>query len=99
MFDSLIAWLGELIEGVTQWLVDLVKTFAQWVWQSVLDGLAAVIEAIPVPDFVSDAGDIFSQIPPEIAAFWQYFAVTEGLAMIVTAYGLRFLIRRIPLIG
>jgi len=99
MFDSLILWLKELVQSVTEWLVDLVKTFAKWVWQSILDGLAAIIEAVPVPSFVSDAGQMFSQIPPEVAAFWQYFAVSEGLTMVVAAYGLRFLIRRIPLIG
>lgn len=99
MVESLISWLAELVEGFTQWVVDLVKTAARWLWQSLLDAVAAVIEAIPVPDFVSDAGQFFSQIPPEVAAFWGYFAVSEGLAMILTAYGLRFLIRRIPLIG
>lgn len=99
MFDSLIGWLFKLVQNVTQWFVDLVKDAAMWLWQSVLNALASVIEAIPAPDFLSRAGNLFSSIPPEVAAFWQYFAVTEGLVFITTAYGLRFLIRRIPLIG
>jgi hypothetical protein len=31
--------------------------------------------------------------------FADKFAVAEGVAMILAAYGLRFVIRRIPLIG
>jgi len=99
MFDGLIEWFSEFFGNITEWFVDLVKTFGQWVWQAVLDALASVIEGIPVPDFVLNAGSVFSSIPPEIAAFWGFFAISEGLAMIVSAYSLRFLIRRIPFIG
>ena len=68
-------------------------------WKLLLEGLATVIEAIPVPGFMNDAQSFFGNIPPSIVYFFHYFAIAEGIAFFSAALLLRFITRRIPLIG
>lgn len=34
------------------WIRDELKAFGVWVWDGVLGGVASVLQAIPVPDFL-----------------------------------------------
>ena len=79
------------------WLRDELQLFFVWIWDSVLSGLAAVFEAIPVPDFMLNL-DSYS-IPSGVAWAVEPFQVPLGLGIIVSAYVARFVLRRIPLIG
>lgn len=81
------------------WLRDLLLWVPKKIWGLILDGLAAVINAIPVPDWLADAGGLFGALPDGVVYFVQAFELGTGLAVIVGAYVLRFLIRRIPIIG
>lgn len=40
-----------------------------------------------------------SQIPPGVWYFLDFFEVSIGLSLVITAYASRFVIRRIPFIG
>lgn len=91
--------ISDLLSDFATWLKDLLLWLPLKIWELLLDGLASVLEAIPVPDFVSTATGAFSSIPGNVLFFANYFAVGEGIAMVLSAYALRFLIRRIPLIG
>ena len=93
--EAIINWFADVFERFTNWIMEFVK----WVFQNILDALAAIIEAIPVPDFVSNASNLFSQIPGEVAYFLHFFAIPQGITMILSAYALRFVLRRIPFIG
>ncbi|MCY1279471.1 hypothetical protein D9M68_328050 [compost metagenome] len=97
--DALINWLYETVGKVLQWLLDALLWVPQKLWQMILDGFAAVIEAIPVPDFIASAGSFFGGIPASVVYFLDFFAIREGLAMMIAALLLRFILRRIPLIG
>lgn len=81
------------------WLRDLLLWVPQKLWELFLDGLAAVLEAIPVPSWISSAGGVFDAIPDGVIYFAQAFQLPAGLSIIVSAYVIRFLIRRIPIIG
>ena len=83
----------------TDWLLELVLWVPKKVLESILDALASLLEAVPVPDFMINAQGFFSAIPPEIIFVLTFFAVKEGIAMIIAAMILRFVIRRIPIIG
>jgi len=79
------------------WIQDQISSFFLWAFERLMDGLAAVIEMIPVPDFLSAAGSF--SIPGSVAWFANAFALDHGAQIIVAAYLLRFLIRRLPFIG
>lgn len=81
------------------WLRDLLLWVPQKIWELILDGLAAVIEAIPVPTWLENIGDVFDAIPDGVIYFAQALQLPAGLSMILAAYVLRFLIRRLPIVG
>jgi hypothetical protein len=91
--------MAEMINKVLGWFKEFFTWLFQTIWAQILEGLAAVIAAIPVPDFVYQAQSAFGSLSGNILFFAQKFAFGEGVAMVLAAYGIRFLIRRIPLIG
>lgn len=93
--SSLIDFLGDL----WQWLKDFLLWLPLKIWELLTDGLAAIIEAIPVPDFLVGVEDMIADIPPEVAFFAAPFMLQQGIAMLLAALLIRFLIRRLPLVG
>jgi len=88
-------WVTDALE----WLWQVLLYIPKWIVQSILEALANVINSIPVPDFVSSAPGLFLQVP---AGVWWFASVAQldvGIPMVFGAYALRFLIRRIPIIG
>lgn len=99
LFRRFLDWILQLVTDALDWVLELVEWIPKTIWKELLDAFASAIEAIPVPDFMNQAGSFFGDIPGEIVYFFQFFAVAEGVAMILSALVLRFLIRRIPIIG
>lgn len=91
--------MGELLSDFANWLKDVLLWVPRKLWAELLDGLASLLTAIPTPDFVIQAQNAFGDIPANVVFFATKFAVPEGIAMALAAYGIRFLIRRIPIIG
>ena len=89
----------EWINDALQWISDFFSTLPLLLWQQLLEGLAAIIQAIPVPSFVTQAASAFSSMPPQVVFVLDALQFDLGLPMVLAAYGLRFLIRRIPIIG
>lgn len=87
------------ITSVLEWLKDLVEYAALHVWKLLLDGFASVIEAIPVPSFFSQAGDLMGSIPATVIYWVSFLQADFGIPLVLGAYLLRWVIRRIPLIG
>lgn len=82
---------------LADWFLDQVASLGLWFFEKILDGLAAVVESIPVPSWASNIGNL--HIPSEIGWFAEAFQLNNGVAILVSAYTLRFIIRRIPVIG
>ena len=80
-----------------KWLSDEFKAFWLYIYDSFLSGLAVVVEAITVPDFLLNVQTVI--IPSSVSWFLQPFNITFGLTAIVVAYTARFVLRRIPFIG
>ncbi|WP_350446827.1 hypothetical protein ABS648_23285 [Pseudomonas solani] len=99
LWDKISTFFVELFEKVLGWLLDLALWLPKKLWGAILDGLATLIEKIPVPEFLANAGSFFDQIPTGVVFFMQYFAVAEGLSMVTVALLLRFIVRRLPVIG
>lgn len=79
------------------WLVDEVKALFVWVSEQCFNGLLAVVNAIPMPAWTQNA-NAFS-LPPEVMWGVNAFELHYGAAIVASAYGVRFLIRRLPFIG
>jgi hypothetical protein len=92
-------WLIDFLAHLAQWLHDFFLFIPRKVYALLCDGLVTVVQAIPVPSFFSDAGANLSAIPSGVAFFGSAFRIGDGLSIVLTAYLLRFLIRRIPVIG
>lgn len=97
MLQHVVLW--KWLEDVLAWLKDLLLYIPLKVWQGMLDSLAGLLEAIPVPSFMSNLGSLFASIDPGIAFFVNGLHLATGATMILSAYVIRFLIRRIPVVG
>lgn len=91
---ELIDFLGEIL----QWFLDACLWVFHTLYELVLVGLAAVVDAIPVPAWLVGA-DPFSALDPGIVWFLEALELPAGIGIILGAYAIRFLIRRIPVIG
>lgn len=95
MWDGFIEWLEKLVQAI----VDLLLWIPRFVWDLLLDSLEWVYDAIPVPEFLTQIGSSFSKVKAETLWLVDLFELNTGVAIIVSAYVTRFLIRRIPVIG
>ncbi len=79
------------------WLLLEIQYLITNAADSVLQVFAGIIAAFPVPDFLLNVGSY--SLAPSILYFTNMFEVPAGLAIMVTAYTLRFTIRRLPVVG
>ncbi|MFT0211207.1 hypothetical protein VQ643_01145 [Pseudomonas sp. F1_0610] len=94
-FGKIFDWLNEAYESI----INFFKELPEWIFSEFADGVVEFFNAIPVPDFFKDAGSAFSNISGDIAYFAEPFAIGFGVTVILAAYLLRFILRRIPFIG
>jgi hypothetical protein len=79
------------------WIQDEIKAFFVWIFEQIFQGLLAVLEAIPLPSWAQNIGSL--SLPSEVVWFAGAFELHTGASIIGSAYLIRFLVRRIPLIG
>lgn len=91
--------LIEFLQRILEWIVDLLLWVPRKIWEAALDGLATLIESIPVPTFMENLGNWVAGIDPAIAYFGGALQLGTGMTFVVLAWVIRFAIRRIPLIG
>ncbi len=110
LFDRLTEIADEVlpsIDDMFQWLQDAFNflideffmDFPKWVFQKVCEGVVEFFNALPVPGFFTTAADAFNGIPSQVVFFADAFQIGPGIAMILGAYLLRFILRRVPIIG
>ena len=88
-------WIGKVLE----WLKDFLLWLPLKLWQMLLEALSGLLAAIPVPSFFAQASAAFSSIDPGVLYFAQVMQLHLGIPMLLGAYSLRFLIRRLPVVG
>lgn len=94
-FQRLFDWLGDAYDA----FIEFFKQLPEWVFSELIDGFIEFFNSIPVPDFFITAANTFNNIPPEVVYFAQPFHIGYGITMILGAYLLRFLVRRLPIFG
>lgn len=82
---------------IGQWFADLFTSFGLWLYEKLINGIVAVIEMIPVPEFLENASSL--RIPDGLGFVAEVFHLEMGAQIIVSAFVLRFIIRRLPIVG
>ncbi|HEX3912693.1 MAG TPA: DUF2523 family protein [Steroidobacteraceae bacterium] len=93
--DFLIKYIAQILT----WLLGFVDWCFLECAKFVLAGLAAFMNAIPVPAWMSSASGAVASIPPGVAYLIGTMHIADGCTILVSAYTIRFLIRRLPIIG
>jgi len=68
-----------------------------WIWEQILAGIIFVLNGIPVPDWMASASSFV--LPDGVMWFASVLELPYGISVMTGAWVLRFVIRRIPVIG
>lgn len=92
--------------GARWWpvLITALKDFTFWLWLVlwkwplikfgiVMAMVVGIIAAIPWPAWVSSISGVFTGLPPGLLWALDFLMFSQGLAMIASAWGLRFVLR------
>lgn len=82
-----------------EFLLNLVLYPLRWIFLQVTDWLADTIQAITLPDWYSSVASFWSGVPSSVMYFAQWFSFGSGLTIIFAAFAVRFIIRRLPVVG
>jgi len=89
MFD----WVDEVLT----WILDVLLWVPRKIYELLLAGLETVIAAIPVPSWAAELS--LDWLPSSMAYFLEPFQLGLAVTSITGGYLLRFIIRRIPVVG
>ena len=92
-------WLIKFFARIVHWLHDYLLWLPLHICKLILQGIFAFMAWLPVPQFMTDAVGWVASIPPSVAYFLSSCHIGTGMTYILTAYILRFVLRRIPFIG
>jgi hypothetical protein len=98
-FQFLIDWIVYYFFEFLKWAFDAVEYAFNKFIQVFFEAAGHIIGAIPAPGFADDACSAYSSIPDTIIWILGYAQFGAGVTAIFSAYGIRFLIRRIPVVG
>jgi len=93
----MLDWLWQWLEDAWQWIYEFLMWLPLKLYQLFLEAIAVIVAAIPVPDWVGDLN--MAWVPSSMAYFLEPFNIPLAISCITGGYLLRFLIRRIPIIG
>jgi len=95
----MLDFIVNAISSLATWLKDLLESFFLYCYQLLLAGLSNLIDLVPVPDWALNLPQLFIQIPSSVIYFANMFDMGFGMSVVFSALGIRFLIRRLPVIG
>ena len=99
MLSDFAQWFWEGIQETLSWIKDLAIWLIGKTIQLLVEGAIAAVNAIPIPDFFDEAQSAFGTIPEGVWWFASALEVGSGVLLILGAYLLRFILRRIPIFG
>lgn len=92
-------WIAETVLSVLSWVIDVLLYVPQQLFSLLVDGLIFVLAAIPVPAWVQSVADAAGSLAGDVVWWLDLLQFQTGLAIWASSVALRFLIRRIPVIG
>lgn len=88
-------WFLSVLQAILQFIADIPVAIADWLWQAVLELMSTSV----MVGIITSAGEIFTAIDPSVWYFLGIMQIPYGITVVLGAYVLRFLVRRIPFIG
>jgi len=95
MLSDFAAWLKSIIEQILQFLIDLLFMVLGWIWSA----FVSLLDTLGLSQQIDNAVHAFDAIPDGVWYFMNLFEIHLGLGLVIAAYGLRFFIRRLPVVG
>lgn len=90
-----LGWL----DAFANWLVGALEWIVVWAFTIVLNAILAVVAALPVPGVISQFESYVGALPDGLVWWLGMLKFKEGLTMIGSATGFRFLMTWIPFAG
>lgn len=96
-----ITYLADWIVGLVKWIFGFIETIVAKILESILTFVGEMLNSAlaPLAGWVADAAGAFGGVAASVQFFIAPFQIGYGVAAVLGAYGVRFLIRRIPFIG
>lgn len=95
MVSDFATWLKGIFEQLASWLVNLALLILSWIWSAFI----YILDLFGIGDQIKHAANALDSIPDSVWFFMNVAQVKFGLGVVMTAYAVRFFIRRIPGIG
>lgn len=104
--EKFVDWLWSLVINSLAWMLEQVKVSLEWVvylgwqiWDEVFRALGSLLESFTRPSFYSQAETAICNGLGGVTGILGGVDFMGPLALALSGYALRFLIRRIPFIG
>jgi hypothetical protein len=94
-----IQFVLDWLNDVGQWLIDLIMWWPRYVVEQVSDVVVIVISWIGGLVPVDGAAAALGQIPGGVAWALSGLRLDIGIPAVLGAYAIRFLVRRLPVVG
>lgn len=95
MLSDFAHWLKDSLSELGQFFIDMFMHILDWIWSAFL----SLLDVLPIASTVEQASNLFSAIPSSVWYFMNIFSIPFGITTVSGAYLVRFLIRRLPIIG
>lgn len=95
MLSALANWLKSILEQIATWVIDLIFMLFGWLWGALL----FLLDSLGLAEQIHNSAAAFEAIPDSVWYFMNMFQIQFGLGAILAAYVIRFMIRRLPVIG
>lgn len=88
-----------ILHRFAEWLQQLFLYVPRKVFEWLTDGIGSLIDGITLPAWWSSASGYLTGISSDVLWMLSWFEFGTGVGILVSAYGIRFLIRRLPIVG
>ncbi|WP_082335976.1 DUF2523 family protein [Pseudomonas syringae] len=95
MLSDFAFWLRDVISDVAQFFIDMLLNMLDWIWSAFI----GLLDTLPIASTVTQASSLFSAIPASVWYFMNVFQIPLGITFVLSGYLIRFLIRRLPIVG
>lgn len=105
-FKSIFQQIVDFLLSVIDWFFDLIQWIPKEFFSVVMDGLGEgllyagdMVCVSACVDAVNGIGASLSRVPDIVTYAFPYIHLSTGVELIICAYIVRFVIRRLPIVG
>jgi len=102
LYDHVLGFfkaIYDLIVSFIQEIILRIQDFVEFEFFMFTENVTNWFMDLEPPEFFNSAAQVLNNIPESVVYFANSFALGEGMTMVLLAYLIRFVIRRIPIFG